>query len=61
MNRRSMFTITITALLLLGIWLAAAAGPNARERDKCYGSSDARCAAQHSCERPNASRPIQPN
>ena len=36
--------------------LAAVAAPNGRERDKCYRACDARCAAQHSCERPDASR-----
>jgi hypothetical protein len=52
-NRGGM--LILIAQSLLGITLAAAA-PNARERDKCYGSCEARCAAQHSCERPDAGR-----
>jgi hypothetical protein len=56
MNRRGVLTIIITALPLLGMALAALAAPNAGERDKCYGACYARCAAQHSCERPDASR-----
>jgi hypothetical protein len=54
MNRRGVLTITITGFL--GMALAAAAAPNGRERDKCYRACDARCADQHSCERPGASR-----
>ena len=36
--------------------LAAVAAPDARERDKCYRACDSKCAAEHSCERPEASR-----
>jgi len=57
MNRRGVLTITIAALPILGMALAAAvAAPNAGERDKCYRPCDSRCAAEHSCERPDASR-----
>jgi hypothetical protein len=56
MNRRGVLTITITALPLAGMALAAVAAPNARERDECYRACDSRCAAEHSCERPDASR-----
>jgi len=56
MNRRGMLTITIAALSILGMALAAVAAPDARERDKCYRACDSKCAAEHSCERPEASR-----
>jgi hypothetical protein len=56
MNRRGMLTIAIAALSLLGMALAAVAAPDARERDKCYRACDSKCAAEHSCERPEASR-----
>jgi len=56
MNRRGVLTITIAALSILGMALAAVAAPNARERDKCFRACDSRCAAEHSCERPEASR-----
>jgi hypothetical protein len=57
MNLRGVLTITIAAVPILGMALAAAlAAPNARERDKCYRACDSRCAAEHSCERPDASR-----
>jgi len=36
MNRRGALTITIAALSILAIALAAVAAPDARERDKCY-------------------------
>jgi hypothetical protein len=52
MNRCGM--LILTALLLLGTTLIAGAAPNARERDKCLGSCYSKCAAQHSCERPDA-------
>jgi hypothetical protein len=54
MSRRGM--LILTTLPLLGITVTAVAAPNARERDKCYGSCEAKCAAEHSCERPDASR-----
>jgi hypothetical protein len=56
MNRRGVLTVTIAALSILGMALAAVAAPNALERNKCYGACNARCAAEHSCERPDASR-----
>jgi hypothetical protein len=58
MNRHGVLTVTITAVpfLVLGMALAAVAAPNARERNKCYSACNARCAAEHSCERPDASR-----
>lgn len=57
MNRRGMLAITIAALAFPGMALAAtAAPPNGRERDQCYGSCYARCAAEHACQRPDASR-----
>jgi hypothetical protein len=49
-------TTTITTLLLLGMALAAVAAPNARERHKCYIACREKCAGEHSCERPDASR-----
>jgi hypothetical protein len=56
MNRRGVLTVTIAALSILGMALAAVAAPDARERNQCYGACNARCAAEHSCERPAASR-----
>jgi hypothetical protein len=57
MNLRGVLTITIAAVPILGMALAAAlAAPNAGERDKCYKACESRCAAEHSCERPGASR-----
>jgi hypothetical protein len=59
MNRPGMLTIAIAALSILGMALAAVAAPDApdaRERDKCYRACDSKCAAEHSCERPEASR-----
>jgi hypothetical protein len=56
MNRRGMLTIAIAALPILGMALAAVAAPNASERNKCYRDCDSKCAAEHSCERPEASR-----
>jgi len=56
MNRRGTLTITIAALSILAVALAAVAAPDARERDKCYRACDSKCAAEHSCERPEASR-----
>src|SRR5437763_11132772 len=56
MNRRAVLTITIAALSILGMALGAVAAPNARERNKCYSACNARCAAEYSCERPDASR-----
>jgi hypothetical protein len=53
MNRRGVLTVTIIALPLLGMVLPAVAAPNTRE---CYNACYARCAAEHSCERLEASR-----
>ena len=53
MNRRGMLTITIAALPLLVMALAAAAAPTTRDRH-CRGLCYSKCAAQHSCERPDA-------
>ena len=48
--------ITIITLSVLGMAFAAVAAPNAPKSGQCYAACTAKCAAQHSCERADASR-----
>ena len=48
--------IAITALSVLGMAITAVAAPYTPKSSQCYGACTAKCAAQHSCERSNASR-----
>jgi hypothetical protein len=45
-----MLTLQIRTLLVLVLALVAAVPSSARERDQCYNSCKARCAAIHACE-----------
>ena len=48
--------IANTALSLLGMAITAVAAPYTPKSSQCYGACTAKCAAQHSCERSNASQ-----
>jgi hypothetical protein len=48
--------ISITALTVLGMTITAVAAPYTPNSGQCYGACKAKCAAQHSCERYNATR-----
>ncbi|MGA7488679.1 MAG: hypothetical protein WBW74_17300, partial [Xanthobacteraceae bacterium] len=56
MNRLGMLTMTIAALLLLGMAPAAVAATKARKYDQCYGLCEAKCGAQYGCGRTDARR-----
>ncbi len=56
MRRSSTLAITIAALSVLGTPLTAVAAPYTHKSSQCYGDCTAKCAAQHSCERLNASQ-----
>ena len=56
MNRPGTLAITIAALSVLGMAFAAVAAPYTPKSSQCYGACTAKCAAQHSCERYNATR-----
>jgi len=56
MSRSSTLAITIAALSVLGTPLTAVAAPYTPKSSQCYGDCTATCAAQHSCERLNASQ-----
>jgi hypothetical protein len=47
--------ISLTALSVLGMAMTAAAAPYLPKSTQCYSACEAKCAAQHSCERSNAS------
>ena len=47
--------ISITVLSVLGMAITAAAAPYIPKSRQCYSACEAKCAAQHSCERSNAS------
>jgi len=48
--------ISITALTVLGMAITAVAAPYTPKSGQCYSACEAKCAAQHSCERSAASR-----
>ena len=48
--------ISITALTVLGMAITAVAAPYTPKSGQCYRVCEAKCAAQHSCERSNATR-----
>jgi hypothetical protein len=48
--------IAITAISLLGMAITAVAAPYAPKSRQCYSACEAKCAAQHSCERTNATQ-----
>jgi hypothetical protein len=48
------FAISITALAVLATAITAVAAPYTLKSSQCYGACTAKCAAQHSCERYNA-------
>ena len=48
--------ISITALTVLGMTITAVAAPYTPKSGQCYSACEAKCAAQHSCERSNASQ-----
>ena len=48
--------ISITALTVLGMAITVVAAPYTPKSGQCYSACEAKCAAQHSCERSAASR-----
>lgn len=48
--------ISITALTVLGMAITAVAAPYTPKSGQCYSACEAKCAAQHSCERSAASQ-----
>jgi hypothetical protein len=48
--------ISITALAVLAMAITTAAAPYIPKSRQCYSACEAKCAAQHSCERSNASQ-----
>ena len=53
---RQGLAISITALSVLGMAIAAVAAPYTPRSGQCYSACEAKCAARHSCERSNASQ-----
>jgi hypothetical protein len=56
MSRGRTLAITIAALSVLGISSTAVGAPYSLKSSQCYGDCIAKCAAQYSCERRNASQ-----
>ena len=47
--------ISISAVAVLATAITTAAAPYSPKSRQCYSACEAKCAAQHSCERSNAS------
>jgi hypothetical protein len=56
MSRAGTLAITIAAASVLGTPLTAVAAPYTPKSSQCYRDCTAKCAAQHSCERRDASQ-----
>jgi hypothetical protein len=56
MSRSSTFAMTIAALSVMATPLTAVAAPYSLKSSQCYRDCTAMCAAQHSCERRDASQ-----